>query len=179
MLVVIEGVDKAGKSTLAERLKRELGWNVVHFGKPGPDPFLEYNTFLDNLTENLICDRFFLGELVYGPLLRKKQSITQKQIKIIESKCNRIGTIIIHANPKYKTISDRFDKLGDDMITESQNATAYIAFKKVFAKTKIVPHLEWLQYAPMDDTVKRILHAIKFLEVTKNDPTNYNIKQYC
>ncbi|MGH8896341.1 MAG: hypothetical protein ACRDZ4_04785, partial [Egibacteraceae bacterium] len=45
-LVVIEGPDLTGKSTLAARLGRELSGVVRHAGKPEHHPIDEYETAL-------------------------------------------------------------------------------------------------------------------------------------
>ena len=61
MIIVVEGADKTGKTTLAKDLADHLGWEYKHFGPPGPDPALDYVTFLRDLKTPVVCDRFFLG----------------------------------------------------------------------------------------------------------------------
>jgi len=77
-LVVIEGPDGAGKTTLAEDLRRAFGHEIRHEGPPPPtqDPLLYYFGRLYDAhlatfcTRGQILDRFALGERVYGPILR-------------------------------------------------------------------------------------------------------------
>lgn len=144
MLIVIEGVDKAGKSTLANKLSELLSWPVVHFGKPGPDPALEYIKFLQDLgTKNIICDRFYAGELVYGPLLRGKQVLTPLQVVTIERQIRAHLGIMIHVNPPFNIIEERYHKLGDDLITLPQNKRAYEMFNTVCPMRKVHLNLQW------------------------------------
>lgn len=150
MLIILEGVDKSGKSTLAKELRSLLKWPVIHFGKPGSDPALEYAQFLLNCNEDIICDRFFIGEMVYGPLLRDKRSMSPMQIITIERMCRKIGTILVHVSPPYSIIQDRLTELGDDMVTYEQNQKAYDMFRTVINSVKIEPKtaLLWANYKP-------------------------------
>ena len=150
MIIILEGVDKAGKSTLAKELRTQLKWPVIHFGKPGPDPATEYFDFLNHINENIICDRFFVGELVYGPLLRGKNSMTSLQIRVIERMCRKIGTLLIHVSPPYSVINDRLIELGDEMVTHAQNQKAYDMFKTIIDGIKTGPKMAllWANYSP-------------------------------
>lgn len=88
----IEGLDRLGKSTLIEGIKRALGfYQVIHFGKPeklayyqgetldGKDAqefSYQYDSFLNSMLlagsgARLIFDRWHLGENVYAPMYRK------------------------------------------------------------------------------------------------------------
>lgn len=158
MLVVIEGVDKAGKSTLAERLKRELGWNIVHFGKPGPKPANEYAEFL-KYGENMICDRFYVGELVYGPLLRGKHSMTALEIITIERMCRKAGMILVHVDPEYGIIATRLMLLGDELINAEQNEKAYKMFKDVVPTRNTGQIVRWVQ----GTTVQHVTETIRMM----------------
>lgn len=68
MLVVLEGCDGVGKTTLANFLARLLNARVVHCTKDTPN---DYDFFFDLIEkgskENIIADRFFWGQYVYQP----------------------------------------------------------------------------------------------------------------
>lgn len=154
MLIVLEGVDKAGKSTLASKLQEKSGWPIVHFGRPGPDPALEYISFLKQ-NQDVICDRFFIGELVYGPLLRGKQSMSPLQITTIQRVCRTIGIVVVHVNPPYEIIEARMRRLGDKMVTNSQNRKAYTMFQAVMSQIKM-PCFQWNGSGDIDEIVNDI-----------------------
>src|ERR1700675_809922 len=97
MLAVIEGADKTGKTTLAKAIAKQLGYKYIHFSAPKGPPADEYIDFLLALKRPTVCDRFHLGELVYGPLLRGKAGLTPLQLATIERVMRLKQTIVIHA----------------------------------------------------------------------------------
>ena len=98
--ILVEGLDRLGKSTLVESIQQELGYfQVIHFGKPQklkyyekittslegirPDESAEINPLFQyqfasfkNMFEllrsdaRIISDRAHLGECVYSPIYR-------------------------------------------------------------------------------------------------------------
>lgn len=97
MIIVIEGSDGTGKTTLAREFEK-IGFRYVHNGKPQPEEDL-FMTYLKQLHEargsNVVFDRLHIGELVYGPVMRDKSLISTEEMIVL----NRIiyasgGTII-------------------------------------------------------------------------------------
>ena len=72
--LVIEGPDGAGKTTLAQALCAS-GYAYRHEGPPPPTvPALRYYAgILARLEQPTLLDRFHLGELVYGPIVRESR----------------------------------------------------------------------------------------------------------
>jgi thymidylate kinase len=92
--ILVEGLDRLGKSTLVESIQQELGYfQVIHFGKPqhlkfyeqkdnngfvstGESAYLYQHASFDNMfrilnsTARVIFDRAHLGECVYSPIYR-------------------------------------------------------------------------------------------------------------
>jgi thymidylate kinase len=77
MIVIVEGTDLVGKSTLAERLSTDRGWPVVklRWDLLG-DPMVETTAMaratialLQALRPDVIFDRSFLSWWAYGPVL--------------------------------------------------------------------------------------------------------------
>jgi nicotinamide riboside kinase len=64
--IIVEGADQQGKSTLCKLLSEELGWKVIHYGKPNAD--FDFTTGY-KLPENTISDRNFLSEIVYSKVV--------------------------------------------------------------------------------------------------------------
>lgn len=64
MLIVLEGVDGAGKTFLANTLALMLDARIIHHSKP--QTFSDYATVIEqSKSENIIADRFFWGQFVY------------------------------------------------------------------------------------------------------------------
>lgn len=74
MLIVLEGADGTGKSTLAAELAEHLGTEVLHFGPPEDHPLAEYQLPLDGYRagagQHVVVDRMHWSQEVYGPLHR-------------------------------------------------------------------------------------------------------------
>lgn len=138
MLIIIEGPDKAGKTTLAKQIEERLGYRYVHFGAPGKDPAQDYADFLLNLKEPTVCDRFLYGEKVYGPMLRGKSLITPLQFTVLERLCRLKGAFLIKASTPIEIVQQRLIKDGDDMITAEQNIQASKMFDKVLGEANVI-----------------------------------------
>ena len=156
MLIIIEGPDKSGKTTLAKEIASYFKYDYAHFGPPGKDPSREYAEFLINLKRPTVCDRFYYGELVYGPLLRGKSVITPLEKATIERLARLRGAILIKATTDLSVIEKRYDAMGDDMITRDQNSAAYYAFKHVLADAK----LPTITYAGTPVSLERVLFSM-------------------
>ena len=159
MLVIIEGADKTGKTTLAKALAAKLGWKYEHFSAPGKDPAFEYADFLLNLKRPTVCDRFYVGELVYGPLLRGKSLMTRTQILTIERLCRFRAAILIHAAPKPDIMMDLFDRSSEEeAVTAEQNLKAYRAFKPVM----LARHVTTMRYVlPTPSSLKKTIAQLQ------------------
>jgi hypothetical protein len=74
-VIVLEGPDGGGKTTIAKWLEKEKGFEYRHEGPPeiGRNQFYHYSEQMYqamNEDHPIVFDRFHLGELVYGPIAR-------------------------------------------------------------------------------------------------------------
>src|SRR4051812_36778846 len=69
LLIVVEGNDLCGKTSLARRIAQLIGGEVRHAGPPTRCSIEEYETALDGYDprsgEHLILDRWHVGEYVW------------------------------------------------------------------------------------------------------------------
>lgn len=72
-IVIIEGPDGSGKTTLADYLAEGSGAVVRHSGVPSENPLLDCMevALIGDGMWTLIVDRLHLGEQVYGPIMRR------------------------------------------------------------------------------------------------------------
>lgn len=155
MLIVIEGPDKTGKTTLAKAISTELGYEYKHFSAPKGSPADEYIDFLLNLKRPTVCDRFHLGELVYGPMFRGKAGITPLELATIERVMRLKQTILIHAVTPIDTANTRLVKSTEhEVVNVVQNIQAARGFAEVMPKTNAGPVLKY------DGSSITALHAI-------------------
>lgn len=137
MLIIIEGADKAGKTTLGQEIASKLRYEYRHFGKPGANPAREYAEALLGVNTPQVWDRGFLGELVYGPLLRGRNTIDPFRLLILERLARLKGAILIHANPALEVVRQRYDDEGDPLITSRENIIAYNKFHEICNATSL------------------------------------------
>lgn len=161
MLIIIEGADKAGKTTLGQEIASKFGYEYRHFGKPGPNPAQEYAEALLSVNTPQVWDRGFIGELVYGPLLRGRNTIDPFRLLILERLARSKGAILIHANPDLAVVKRRYDEEGDPLITANENVIAYNKFQELANATSLMKFeyrgTDWGTLSDFVDQLK--LHA--------------------
>lgn len=85
-LIILEGLDKCGKTTYARRLEKD-GYIYKHFSKPddGEDVFKTYMSFLTSLdkSKKYVVDRFNMGEMVYGWFYRNSPAYSEDRYEMI------------------------------------------------------------------------------------------------
>lgn len=77
-MIILEGLDKCGKSTFANLLKLQIpDIEVIHFDKNSK----MMQTMLNwDMSKQVIFDRSFISEICYGPVYRNKCKYTVPQI---------------------------------------------------------------------------------------------------
>jgi thymidylate kinase len=107
-LVVIDGCDGAGKSTLAQAVATRHGHAVVHAAltPEGVDLFAKYQAILAR-PGPLVLDRSFVSELVHGPLDRGHSRLTLTQATQLAAIVAQRGGILIHLTGQPDQIAAR------------------------------------------------------------------------
>lgn len=165
MLIILEGCDGAGKTTLADQLADEMvrrGMAPKRYSR-GPlkdHPLIEYERALDwyrpNENEHVICDRWHLGELVYGPLLRGESKLDPAMHRHIELFLQARGALIVHVSHwKPEVIKARLRQRGDDLVDDTQVVSIMQGYSRL---PRYMPWFEAHQIRE-EDRVERILAA--------------------
>jgi len=63
-MIIIEGTDCVGKTTLAKKIEAQAGLLYRHLSKP-PDGFHPYYGYLPLMNRNFVCDRLWLSDIAY------------------------------------------------------------------------------------------------------------------
>jgi len=118
--VIIEGPDGAGKTTLAQQFVKS-GLKYHHEGPPpaGCSVFDHYMSFLDRCDAagvGMVLDRFHIGEIVYGSILRGSSGITVEQAMVISSRVDRIILCLPPWPVCYGNTRNRPELIKDDEI---------------------------------------------------------------
>jgi hypothetical protein len=103
-LVLLEGLDRTGKSTVAKFFESK-GYEVVHLSAPGKE-FHAGNTYLDAMVDllqrgasrDLVIDRTHYGELVWPQVYGRKPLLTEEDYEILREIEDSIGVkrILMH-----------------------------------------------------------------------------------
>lgn len=142
MIIIIEGPDGSGKSTLAELLAKQTGYKVIHRSKPETDEEKKemMTMYLDiiNKNTNVIFDRCWYSEMVYGPIMRDTTVISYLQMYNLEKLLAKKGAMIIHCTGKPQALWKRANTRGEDYVTEKEQFLEICnAYNEIFS----VPHL--------------------------------------
>lgn len=132
-IIVLEGPDGGGKSTLARRIiehdallsKRRY---LIHRGPIRSDPLTEYLRPLDEAVSDaeqglesvFVLDRWHVGERIYGPILRGRSRLTKTQAVYIEMVLQSLGCCFLHVSQPIHALEQRWDIEPDDLIKKDQ-----------------------------------------------------------
>lgn len=142
MIIVLEGPDLAGKSTLARALQShaESSGITAKINKCGPlkrDPIDEYlvplvDMTMTNPTESLwILDRHHVGERIYGPILRGSSKLTPAQWAYVELVLDTMCAVKVHVTASVNTLHTRYDERGDELLTWDQIRNAWLRYHDI------------------------------------------------
>lgn len=114
MLIIIEGLDNSGKSTLAQKLSHQLNIPI----QEGSGPPKTEEEFIDRVNRYLeieppvIFDRHpVISESIYGPIIRNKDIVTPSmKVRLFNSK-----PIIIYCDPQTRGLEDHKIKDGESI----------------------------------------------------------------
>lgn len=163
MFIIIEGADKTGKTTLSNAIIKKFGSEYVHFGKPKKHPATEYAEYALANNGNLCLDRFYLGELVYGPLLRGKAGIDDVEFATLERILRKKQAILIQTTTNSTLANKRLlVSTQDEAVNTDQNLLAAREFAEVGKRSNIQHHIlyDGSSYENLNELLKK-LEALK------------------
>ena len=89
MKIILEGVDGAGKTTLAKILAEKYGLDICHCTQHDPADFNFYKETLRK--ENVVWDRHTVGELIYPIVFDREAKVTPYEVRAIISMAKASG----------------------------------------------------------------------------------------
>lgn len=146
MLIILEGVDGAGKTTLATKLRLQIeetypgeSIEVLHSQAPTAHPLTEYETPLHDYRpgtgRHVICDRWHLSELVYpevfGRITEINPAITWHTEMFLKSR----GALLVYVDPPSWQLREQFLARGDTMIKVEQLPELTARYAQVVEKS--------------------------------------------
>lgn len=110
-MLVIEGCDRTGKSTLSHKLEEKYGAEFIHYSKPDKHPLEYFGGAFEK--ENVVLDRFILGERVYSKVKGEPSGWTDEEYASYLKKMEDRGAILL-------VLWDYADKLKQRCIDEKE-----------------------------------------------------------
>lgn len=151
-IVVIEGVDRTGKTTLAEQIiveATEAGRQstLVHFGTPEGNPFESYREALAIAANNrdgvTVFDRLHWSSIAYqsvyadkpaAPGLEPPQMPSEKELAYLEDLCFKNGVVFIHKTRPFEGVEHDLREEDYQEPGDASRLAAY--FKRSAAETR-------------------------------------------
>lgn len=134
-IIVLEGIDGSGKSTLAEQILKlsPIKASIVHRGPLKGSVQDELITPLLEVPDDelMICDRWHVGELIYGPIYRGRSQVKgmyERQIERILASKAAVRVIVM---PPLEVVKQRLEIRGEDYLQPEhvdQVHQAYVDF---------------------------------------------------
>lgn len=144
MLVLVEGSDRAGKSSLVHAIYAKLGElypgdrvELHHAGPPKAHPLSEYElpllSYRPGQSHHIICDRWHVGETVYPLVSMRKTQLTPQMSAHIDAFLRSRGAVLVHAHAHIDALRERFtieerDNPGQSSVNWQQLVTAHHLF---------------------------------------------------
>lgn len=182
MFIGLEGVDGAGKTTLAEKLADEIERQrpddkveIIHRSQLTRPPMAEYEHDIEDYRpgsdRHVIADRWHWGELVYGPLYRDKSALTVPMFRHIELFCLSRGIRFWHVTHKIQVIEDRLRSRGEDYLQSHHVEHVWDQFYKV---ADMAACTAGICMPPGDDDNDFVSEIVRNAEFYAEDAQNLN-----
>ncbi len=114
MLIVLEGVDGAGKTTLATLLSRFMDAGVIHATRETPNDWAWFSEVMDLARDrNIIFDRAFWGQFAYQEPNERKLSF--EQLTELEHRLEQEGGQLIYVTAADEDIKDRLGSRAEEL----------------------------------------------------------------
>ena len=129
MMIIIVGPDCSGKSTLAKQLSAQTGYPIQHRSKPKnqaeKDAMMKMYRNLIKTGTDVILDRAWYCEMVYGDIMRDRSYISVDQMYELEVLVSKNGGgIVIHCTDETNKLWDRCMKRGEEYVQDYETLTS-------------------------------------------------------
>lgn len=153
MIILLEGPDGAGKTTLADQITAAaMKVRRWHFGAPANDAeaFDYYKAYAVAIRECEpdainIFDRSWYSDMVYGPVIRNRLEMTREHADMLSAMCvANSGGMVIYCTAPLKTLWSRCRAKGEDQVTSYEMLSAVAdKYNKVMHEVAYLPVIRY------------------------------------
>ncbi|WP_368223660.1 AAA family ATPase [Bacillus velezensis] len=162
-MIILEGTDCCYKSTVAEKLSKELGYPVVkgssfELAKSGNEKLFEhFNKLADE--DNVIIDRYIYSNLVYAKKFKDYSILTEEQQRTIEKKIiDKAKVIYLYADPN--VIKQRLRERGDEYINDQDIEPVLELYREVMSNVGLHTYSWDTEQWDSEEIAEGIIHLI-------------------
>lgn len=167
MIIIVEGCDGAGKSTFVDQLATQVykkmpaeRVRIEHKGPMTTDAINEYEGPLEDYypggSDTVLCDRWHIGEFIYGPMLRGECKVSNAERLHIEKFLAARGAVLVLMAAPTDMLIDRVGARGDELVATTQLREIASAYHREIYRTAIPTFMIWPDYE--ESEVHAILH---------------------
>ena len=114
MLIVLEGIDGAGKTTLANMLSKVYEAGIIHATRETPNDWNWFSDIMDiSMDHNIILDRAFWGQFVYQEPDERK--LNHEQLKELEHRLDQENGKLIYVTASDEDLKKRLDSRNEKL----------------------------------------------------------------
>ena len=147
-LIIVDGVDKAGKSTLMSAVSKKIPGIVIKITDRPKDAspqqrekIKDYYRTVYNFIENnpgkvFLLDRYIWSEMAYS-FKRGYEATDDPELKQMETELMKLNHLVIFCNPSIDKILERIKRSADDYITEDDVAILKGRYEKIFQESPL------------------------------------------
>ena len=141
MLIVLEGCDGSGKTTIANNLKAIMpNAEIIHCTAETPNDFDFFkHLILASKERDIIADRFCYGQFVYQA--PEERHLTPEELTVLEVGMLSAGAKVIHVTAPVDTLKNRLSWRNEEPMWSVESITR--RYCDLFERTLIKPYLWW------------------------------------
>jgi thymidylate kinase len=167
-MIIIEGPDGAGKTTLVQYIKAKNGHAVVKPYYPKKNQ-LSYYLHSGALYKGYFLERYYLSEVVYPRFKLNREPMEDWKQHQIEASLLHYAPVIFYLRPDRETIIKNINTRGDDYISEDEVDRMLVEYDAAIERS----HIPIVRYDYTKDDVEAKLQEAIDIHVENNESAEY------
>lgn len=136
MIILIEGPDGTGKTTLAKLLCDAYGMEYLHFGIPDRHPMDYWFETLSKIDKPTVIDRLHISEEVYGPIYREGSQLSAHDYWLMEGWLwARDGCLLLCSIPETYMLENQQKSVGE--YHDSRQKDVVVGYRDQLERTSL------------------------------------------